>query len=146
MKITCLHGYFIVREDLSGEVAKFNSFYSQDLVAKDDYYTFSALAPAPIYSVAPLPYLGVPTIKTYCANPWDVMRQNALVYNFASRLVIPISAVNTQVPYARTYYGYSSNGLIQPGSTNPGWQKITGYQAIWEYSDQTFAYTELFYD
>lgn len=145
MIVTCLHGYFIFTEDLMGEVAFFNSFYSQNLVAKNNYYTFSKLALAPIYSVAPLPYLDVPTTKTYCGEPWEVMRENGIVYNFTLGIAQPKSAITATTPITRTKYGYRTNGIIQPGSFSPDLKKITGFQGRIDFDTQSFDYTEIFY-
>lgn len=146
MRVTCLNGYFIFTEDLLGEIAFFNSFYSQDLVAKNNYYTFSKLAVAPIYSVAPVPYLGVPTTKTYCGDPWEVMRENGIVYNFTLGLAQPKLSITSTTPLIRTAYGFRTNGLMQPGSFTSDLKRITGYQARVDLDTQGFDYTEIFYD
>lgn len=146
MRITCLHGYFICREDFTGEVAQFNSFYDQDLVAKDDYYTFELLSRAPDYSLVTVPYLGVPAIKTFEGKIWDVMRQNQLTYNCLTGLLQNMASIGFVASFSRRYAAYSSRGLIQPGSLTENGQIIKGYQCVYDSLSQTFYYTELFYE
>src|SRR5690349_5369503 len=128
MRITCLHGYFIFREDQIGEIAKFNSMYEQDLVKKDDYFTFQLLASAPIYSVAASPWLSaaIPT-ATFCGQPWEVMAANGFIYNVSLKLIQAKELITTQAQFFRKYSNFMSRGLIQPGSFNTNWQQITGY-------------------
>lgn len=145
LHVTCLHGYFQFREDRFGEVAKFNTIYDQDLVAKDDYFTFSMLALAKSYSLLASPYLGVPAIKTYAGEPWEVMKQNLLVYDPFLKRVVPIVSVVATFDATPLYNGYMARGLIQPGSLNKTWMRVKSYRAHFSLSDLVFNYSELSY-
>jgi hypothetical protein len=146
VRLTCLHGFFIVKEDAVGEIAKFNSIYSQDLTARHDYYTFALLAESPIYSISPSAWLGAVTSKTFCGEPWEIMRENGLVYNISAREVQQIASITTQAQLNRLRTCWSSRGLVQPGSLTTEWEKITGYQCAFDFSNLNFYYTEFFYD
>jgi hypothetical protein len=145
MKITCLHGYFIIREDYSGEVARFNSLYGMDLTAKDDYYTFTPIKEAPTYSIFGKAYLNLLAIKTYEGNPWEVFEQNLFIYDPTLKIIKPISLVTSIVELTRNKSTYSTKGLILPGSISTEGNKITGYQCQFYFDTLEFIYTEFFY-
>jgi hypothetical protein len=149
MKIVCLHGYFKVTEHAVGEIAAFNSVYAQDLVAKEDYYTFEALVDAPEYSVIGQTYLGNVAVKTYADHrPWEIFRQNSLVYNFQTGAVVPIASQTSytaQLSRVKPAY-YQDVSLYVPGSMTPAWQQITGYVCAFDVKRSTFFYSDIFYD
>lgn len=147
MKITCLHGYFIFRESAVGDVARFAEFYKQTLVAVDDFYTFEGIAEAPDYSIAGVPYLGIPAVETFEGKPWEVFEANGFAFNHFLGTLVPIAAVTTDVQMELLRTHYRSSGLILPGSASRDtWQKITGYNCFWDISALKFNYTELFYE
>lgn len=144
MIIKCIHGYFIVREQDEGEVARFNSLYSQDLKPKDDYFTFDALVDAPSHSLIAQLFLGLPAVKTYSGQPWEVMEQNSFVYDFTLKAVRPIASITNVVKLQRRLDSWFMKGLIQPGSATSDWQKITGYTCHLDIkSALTYNYSEL---
>lgn len=145
MKVTCQHGYFMFREDRPGEVARFNSYFDQDLTAKDDYYTFAALVDAPEYSIIGSSYLGLVATATFQGKPWEVMRANGFVYSFIAGLFLPLATVSGKVDFVKRNDYFSSNGLIQPGYGNNSWSQITGYSADIKLDSWVFNYTEFFY-
>lgn len=148
MIIQCLHGYFIVREQITGEIARFNSLFGMDLVANGDHYTFAALVDAPRYSILGKPYLGLLATATIEAdNPWEVMEANGYVYNFETGFVIPISTVTRQISPFRRYDSYFLSGLIMPGSINAKtFGRVTGYTCQIDVNDSLlkFNYSELY--
>lgn len=145
MKVTCIHGYFIVTEDEPGDIAKFNSHYDQDLVRKDWYYTFQALADIPTESILGKPFLNLVGLKTYAGKPWHLMEQNGFVYDFINGLLVPIASVVAKVDPVQLLDGYSTGGLIQPGSISKTWQRISGYRGHVDCEYFTFDYSELVY-
>lgn len=145
MRITCLHGYFIIREDALGEVAKFNSYYGLDLVAKDDYYTFELLAGAPEYSQAALAFLDYPALTTYAGKPWEIMERNGLVYDFTLRSLRPVLSVTLLASITRTHSDWISRGLILPGSLLKDLSRIVGYQGGVDLSTFNYYYSEITY-
>lgn len=145
MKITCINGYFIFKEDRSGEIARFNSMYAQDLISVYDYYTFKMLAEFPKYSIAGKPLLGVPAIATFEGKPWDILEANKMVYDFSARKVMPILKVMDRVDPKRQYDNWSFDGLIKAGSKDPYWNIISGYNCVLNLEKFQFFYSDLFY-
>ena len=145
MKITCLHGYFIIRETAIGGIAKFNSLYGQDLVARDDYYTFQPISEAPEYSIAGRPYLNLIATATFSGHPWEVFEANGFVYDFNLGILVLSASVTTKADFTRGYTSYIAKGLIIPGSLTPDYQEITGYQGAFDLSSFNYYYSEFFY-
>lgn len=145
MNITCLHGYFIFREDSFGEVATFNSLYAQSLSAKDDYYTFTFLRDAPNYSIVSKPYLNLPATKTFAGMPWEVMAQNGFVYDVGADALKPILTVPSQTDPRRLATSFSLRTLIPAGSLDETLRRISGYQCRLDIGTFTYNYSELFY-
>lgn len=142
MKITCLHGYFIFEELEPGQVSEFMSAFKVELVRKDNYYTFKKLAEAKDYSLLGLPYLGVPATKTYEGQPWEVMKENGLVYHFNSDLVLPIETIFDVADIKEANSYFLSQGLIVPGSfTNA--VRIKNYSGFYLFDQFKFKYTEI---
>lgn len=146
MKVKCLHGYFKFEEQYSGEASEFVSLFGLDLEPVDNYYTFSALAEAPDFALAGLEYLGAATTKTFAGRPWDVMRENNLVYNFNTGLVVPITSITQVVKLSLAGTYWVSPGLILPGSLTDEGTRVTDYAAwfsrsrgagLWRYSEVT---------
>jgi hypothetical protein len=145
MKITCIHGYFIVKEDEPGDVAKFNSFYTQDLVQKDWYYTFQAIADCPSESILGKPFLGSVGTATYAGKPWELFEQNGYVYDFINDLIVPIISITAKVDPIRELATFSTGGLIQPGSIVKTWTRIKGFQCQVDCDYFQYEYSELTY-
>jgi hypothetical protein len=149
MKIVCLHGYFIVTEHAVGDIATFNSLYEQDLTAKDDHYTFSAISDVPLYSLLATPFLGNTAIQTYADHrPWELFRKNQLVYNFLTGQVVPIASQMTYITELnRVKPAYlQSKSLFMPGSVTTDWQQITGYVCSFDVKSSNYYYSDIFYE
>jgi hypothetical protein len=147
MQINCLHGYFIFRENRAGEISDFMSLFSGlELVAKDDYFTFAALASSPDYSVEGATYLGATAIKTFEGKPWEVLKQNRLVYNFNSGAIIGIDTVTQRVEIASAANYFLSPGLILPGSVRTDGSRVTDYAAWYLFDSNKFKYSEVTYE
>lgn len=146
MRIKCIHGYFKFEESEPGDVSAFASRFGLDLVRKDDYFTFEDLEDAPDYAIAGGLYLLAPVISTYEGNPWEIMRENLLVYNFALGLVVPILSVITlaQVRTAGNYF--ISSGMLMPGSLTDEGKRVTDYAAHFSFRDFQFRYSEITYE
>lgn len=147
MKIKCLHGYFKFEEQHPGELAEFVSLFGLDLEPVDNYFTFADLAEAPHFSLAGLDYLGAATTKTFAGPPWEVMRENNLVYNFNTGLVVPITSITQAIKISLAGTYWVSPGLILPGSLTDEGTRVTEYAAwfsrsrgasLWKYSEVTF--------
>jgi hypothetical protein len=129
-----------------GDAARFNSYFSQDLVAKDDYYTFELLADMPEYSLLASPFLNLVGLAVFAGKPGDILRANQFVYDFTNKVLLPIASVLLKVDPVRIFDGYYANGLIQPGSITSSWKKITGYNCHVDTKDFRFHYSEFFYE
>ena len=145
MKIRCVDGYFMFREQRVGEISDFISLFKLDLVSKEDYFTFAVLADAPNYALAGAPYLNATAIKTFAGRPWEVMRENDLVYNFETGKLVPLLSVTrmVQIDVAGNYL--FSQGLILPGSMNKAGQHLTDYVGWFSKETMKFKYSEVTY-
>lgn len=146
MKIKCLHGYFIFREEKAGEAGQFISLFGLTLEAKEDFFTFPKLAAAPEYSINGSTYLGAPATKTFSGRPWEVMRENNLVYNFVTGEVVNISTVIQRFEISTAGTVFASSGLILPGSINQDGAKVRDFSAWWSRDTMRFRYSEVSYD
>lgn len=143
MRITCLHGYFKFQDDRAGEVSKFASRYGLDLEPVDDYYTFAGLVGAPDFALAGKTYLDAVTTKTFAGKPWEVMRANGLVFNFALGTVVPIATITTISKIDQVGNYYFSPGLILPGSLTDEGSRVTDYAAWFSFESLRFKYSSI---
>lgn len=143
MKINCLHGYFIFHEESIGEVSDFISMYGLPLVFKDDHFTFEFLADAPEVAIKSGTYLNAIATKTFAGKPWEIMRENQLVYDFDKDLLVPLNSITTRAPlYAAGKY-FVSPGLILPGSLTDKGARVTEYAAWFSKESMRFRYSEV---
>ncbi len=143
MRIKCLHGYFIIEEIGQGQISDFMSQYDLELVPKDNYFTFPSLLEAPKYSLAGGTYLGAAATETFEGEPWEVMRENDLVYDFINDEVVSILTILKTVTLQSTGRFYLTNGLILPGSLTDDGLRVTDYAAWYSKGDQMFKYSEV---
>lgn len=146
MEIKCLHGFFKFTEHAEGEISQFASLFDLDLVLQDDYFTFDSLSEAPRYSIAGSTYLGAPATETFEGDPWQVMKQNELVYDFLNDVVVPIATIIQSVTLDLIDYYYLSNGLMLPGSVTDDGFRVTDYSAWYSFDEATFKYSEVEYE
>jgi hypothetical protein len=143
--IRCLHGYFQFREINAGDVSRFMSLYSDlpPIVAVEDYYTFETLADAPTHVIKGNTYLGVVTTKTFAGTPWEIMRENSLVYDFVNDQVVNINSVTKKLVIATSAYWFIVPGLILPGSVTDDGLRVRDYAARYLFDSQRFRYSEV---
>lgn len=146
MRIKCLHGYFKIWETRAGDVSRFASYFGLSLVQKDDYYTFTALSEAPDYVFAGTEYLGAAAAVTFEGRPWQIMRENSLVYNFNTGLVQNIQTIATAVELGRAGNYYFSSGLLLPGSVKEDGSRVTEYSAWYLWDSLKFKYSEVVFE
>lgn len=137
MRVLCRSGHLAFYPRTSTEISRFCSYFKQELVRVEDYYTFPNLADAEDYSLVGKPYLNLPAIKTFEGNPWDVLSENKFVYNLATGLIVPAASITflIQMPQVGFFF-LPSVQLIQPGSIDTSGQQILSYSA--EYVQDTF--------
>lgn len=144
MKIKCLHGYFKFEETRIGQVSDFMGRFGFDLVSVGDFYTFEDLEDAPNYSIAGSPLLmGIPAIKTFEGQPWEVFEENGMVYNFALGLFVPIVAVLQSAEIVQAGNKFLSSGLLLPGSVTEDGDVVKDYSAWFSRDTLRFTYSEV---
>lgn len=137
MRVLCRHGHFAFYPKRLSDITRFTSFFKEDLVRVDDYYTFENLAEAENYSILGKPYVNLPALTTYEGKPWEVMRENGFVYHVASGLLVPKLSILIPVnPPQAGYYFLAQTPIIQPGSRNLSLQQILSYDG--EFHQDTF--------
>lgn len=142
MQIKCVHGYFFFREDGPGEVSQFMSLFAGlEIVQVGDYFTFADLEDAPSHSIEGGEYLTAVATETCEGSPWDVMRENKLVYNFLTGLVVPIATITQRVELSPAGYTLLSPGLILPGSIMDDGSRVTDYAAWYLFGSGRFKYS-----
>lgn len=143
MKIQCIHGYFKFSESKAGQLSRFMSMFGLELERSGDHYTFSDLVDAPDYSIAGSTFLGAPTSVTFAGDPWEVMRENGLVYDFTKGLVVPISTIVRSVTLLNAGNYIISTGMILPGSVTEDGSRVTDYSAQFIQELAHFRYSEV---
>lgn len=143
MKIECLHGYFKFSEVRQGQVSDFMNVYGVTLVRERDYYTFPFLKDAPDYSLPGSTYLGSPSTELFEGEPWEIMEQNELVFNFNTNLVVPISTITNVCPLDLGLNYFLSPGLILPGSVTADGNRVKEYSAWFLKESMRFKYSEV---
>jgi hypothetical protein len=146
LKIRCLHGFFIFEESTAGEISRFMSLFNLNIQAEKNYFTFESLLDAPTYSIAGGTYLGADAIKTFEGSPWEVMRENNLVYDFTKDEVVPLTTITQRVQIQRAANYFLSSGLILPGSLNDGGSRVKDYAAWYLFDSAKFKYSEVSYE
>lgn len=145
MRIICRHGYFIFQELRVGQVSDFMSRFGLDIVSKGKDFTFATLESAPNYSLKNKQLMGNIALENFEGEPWEVFEKNKLVYDFDLDLVVPISSITQVIKIDQSGNKFTSAGLIKPGSTTAGGQRVKDYSAWFSRDTLTFLYTEVAY-
>lgn len=145
MRIKCLHGYFIFEETKVGQISDFMSRYGFSLVPVGTYYTFEAIAETPRHSIAGKTIFGIPALQTFEGEPWEVFEANEIAYNFSLGLVLPMSSMFQVTRIEKSGNKFISPGLLLPGSTTEGGQRVRDYTAWYSRDTLKFLYSEVVY-
>lgn len=143
MLIKCIHGYFKIEESQAGEISRFMNLFPVTIVARGDHFTFKTLSTAPKHSIAGNRYLNALCTKTAEGEPWFVMRENGLVYDFEKDLVVPIQTITSRAVLVPGSNYFLSTGLILPGSITEDGTRVTDYSAWYLFDSGKFNYTEV---
>jgi len=147
VKFSCIHGYYKIEEQAAGEVARFmNLFSGIEIVSAGEYFTFSPLLEAKNYSIKGNPYLGVTAEKTFAGNPWDVMRDNKLIYNFSSGKMEKLESVTQRIVFNQATNYFWTEGLILAGSLNDAGLRVTDFVAWFNFEGNKFKLSEASFD
>jgi hypothetical protein len=134
MRILCRHGHYSFYPRTVSDIARFSSFYNQELVRVNDYYTFPFLKELESYSLKGLPYKNLAATATYEGNPWEVMRENGFVYSLALKTLVPKASVNFVLNTPKTgFYFTSEIPMIQAGSLNALGIQLLSYDAEYHF-------------
>lgn len=145
MRIDSLHGFFQFREDRAGELAEFARVFGIDtlnLVAVDDYFTFEALSLAPAYAINTGTYLGAQAKKTFSGKPWEIMRENDLVFDLSLGRVVNFLTVTNRIDLSQSDSYFISSGLINPGSMADD-KRVLSYKGFYSFGSGRFRYSEV---
>lgn len=145
MRIVCRHGYFTFQELRVGQVSDFMSRYGLSIVSKGNEFTFADLESAPKYSLKNKMLMGNIALENFEGEPWQVFEKNKLVYDFDLGLVVPISSITQVVNIDESGNKFTSPGLIKPGSTTAGGQRVKDYSTWFSRDTLTFLYSEVAY-
>ncbi len=147
MKLECIHGYFIFSETKAGQMSDFMARFGFEIErsSRGDHFTFADLVDAPDYSLPGGLFLGAPTTEAFEGSPWEVMRENGLVYDFSRGLVVPVLTINQQTPLKAAGNFFVTTGMILPGSVTDGGERVTDYSALFLESRLGFKYSEVGY-
>jgi hypothetical protein len=143
MKINCHHGFFVFIESRAGEVSDFISLYDLDIIRKGDRFIFADLEDAPDYSIKGAPLLNTIAIKTFAGEPWEVLRENEMIYDFNTGLLVPLTSVTQTAKIDAAGNFYVSPGLILPGSLTDEGLRVTDYAAWFSTDTMKFKYSEV---
>lgn len=146
MRIKCLHGYFIFQETLRGDLSSFLSLTGLDLVPHRTFFTFNTIKDSPSYSLLGKNIIqNAIAIKTFEGEPWDIFKENKIVYDFTKDLVVPIDSITLKAKIKSGGKYLISSGLILPGSITDDGQRVTDYSAWYSQGQSTWFYTEVRY-
>lgn len=146
MRIDCLHGYFKFSEIKAGELSKFRAQFDLDLeLHKDGYFTFPFLIEAPKYAIEGSTYLGAQVTKTFEGEPWDILRENSLVYDFVNDELALATTISTNVQFVESGFYFVSSGLIRPGSLTKNGNRIVNYSGFFLREFSKFKYSAVGY-
>lgn len=144
MRIKCIHGYFIFEESYTGEASQFATRFNGPPIARvGEHFTFKPLSNASRYSIKGQDYLGAIATETFAGTPWEIMRANKLVFNFATGLVVPIATVTQVLEVSDAGAYYTSPGLILPGALLQNGSRVTDYVGWYVMDKAAFRYTQL---
>lgn len=143
MKARCLHGFYIFEENKAGEISDFVSYTGLKISPYRSYFTFEFLSTAPRYSIKGKPYLGFTAIKTFEGEPWEIMRENGIIFDFTLNILKPIVSVTQVTPLKLVGHKFISSGLILPGSLTEEGQRVKDYAAHYSKESLRWLYSEV---
>jgi hypothetical protein len=141
MKIQCIHGYFKFEEREVGQMSDFISLFGLEIERSGDHFTFSDLIDAPKHSLPGGLFLGCPTTVAFEGEPWEVMRENEIVYDFSTGLVVPIATIIQTFQLQTAGNKFLSSGMILPGSVMEDGTRVRDYAAF--FKNNRFEYSEV---
>lgn len=123
-------------------MSRFVSIFGLALARSGDHFTFAGLVDAPNFSLPGGTFLGVPTTVVYEGEPWEVMRENRLVYDVNLGKVVPLDSITQRAVLTTSGNIRLAGGMIQPGSVMDDGSRVTDYAAFYN-ADRGFLYSEV---
>ncbi len=123
-------------ETKPGQVGHFSYLYDLELSQKGNYWTFDSLLDLPDYSIAGSTYMNAAATKTFAGNPWDVLRENRLVYDFINDILVPIETIAVRVSPDVSGFMIPASGIYMPGAIGDDGKRVTNYIG-WYNADQS---------
>lgn len=146
LQIECNHGHYKFTELRSGEVSRFQTLFGLEIVRHPDgYFTFPLFLDAPTFSIEGVEYLGAIATETFEGTPGEILKANSLVYNFATKLVVPIEQITTEMQINQANFYFLSSGLILPGSLVKSGRRIVEYSGFYLREIARFKYSVVSY-
>lgn len=134
MRILCRHGFFSFYPSNSEELARFCSIFELNLVRMGDFFTFPFLAKIGDYTLSGASFMNLVANKTFEGKPWDLLKENKIVYHVMTESLVPISTVVDVVDiYLGNYSYHSEVALIQPGSLDSTGKRVASYDAMFDF-------------
>ncbi len=125
-------------------MSRFCSRFGLEIERSGDHFTFADLVEAPDYSILGGLFLDMICTATFEGPPWEVMRENKLIYDFSKGLVVPLLSVAQLVSVAQAGHRWLAPGMILPGSVTDDGSRVTDYSAFYDPS-RGFIYSEIGY-
>lgn len=124
-------------------MSNFMKLYGLEIQRAGDHFTFADLVDAPDFSIPGGTFLGCPTTELYEGRPWEVMRENAIVYNFTTGLVVPIASIIATAKIQAAGKFYAASGMLLPGSIMDDGSRVTDYAAFFTSEGLRYRYSEV---
>lgn len=127
-------------------MGRFMSLYEGlTVVPKEDYFIFSKFENAPEYSIAGKLYIDKMATVTYEGAPWEILKQNNLVYDFNKDALVDVLSVTKRTIIDLVANYFLSPGLILPGSVTEDGLRVIDYSAWYSFETGRFRYSSVGY-
>jgi hypothetical protein len=147
MRLICRHGHYAFFPRTASDISRFSNFYGQELVREGEFYTFPFLKGIQDFSIAALPIKNLPALKTFEGKPWEVMKENGLVYSLSLKVLVPKASITFLVNPPQTgFYFTSQTPLIQAGSRNALGLQLLSFDAEYQFDINKLRVREFSYE
>jgi hypothetical protein len=130
-------------ESKAGDIARLQEVLKLKVVSVGEHYTLERLAKVPPLTIKGRPLLDVTASHTICAEPWVIFEKNQVVFDFRTNKLVPIDSIDIRTRIETGLFWYISGGLILPGSTTDGGQRVKDYSAWFNFGRFSFRYSEV---
>lgn len=136
MKVLCRHGHYAFYPKNDREVFDFSQYFQRKMIFVDDYYTFEKIGLLAQYGIKNQNYGGSILSTTASGHAWEVFKENSLVYNLNTDIVVPIASITSLANIKRVYASYQvDNIFLQAGSIYNG-KRVIDFFGEYEIKNQ----------